>query len=196
MKYRKKPVVIEAFRFQIDKAMPDWFNEKRITNEIVTHDDGTVEIKTLEGMMKANKGDYIIQGVNGEIYPCKPDIFEKTYDEVVEITPKEALKNILDYVNLDEYDYETKGIRNAEMLLKQALNDLERLKKFKETFDNYELSKRQDFVAFENWLECEKELVVIKSDVKRFMELLDSQEEHDEFSLLYNKLLEVCAEEE
>ena len=84
MKYRKKPVVIEAFRFQIDKAMPDWFNEKRITNEIITHNDGTVEIKTLEGVMKANKGDYIIQGVNGEIYPCKPDIFEKTYEEVVE----------------------------------------------------------------------------------------------------------------
>ncbi len=94
MKYRKKPVVIEAFRFKIDKAMPDWFNEKRITNEIVTHDDGTVEIKTLEGMMKANKGDYIIQGVNGEIYPCKPDIFEKTYDEVVsEMTPREALED-------------------------------------------------------------------------------------------------------
>ena len=86
MKYRKKPVVIEAFRFQIDNAMPDWFNEKRITNEIVTHDDGTVEIETLEGVMKANRGDYIIQGVNGEIYPCKPDIFEKTYDEVVEWT--------------------------------------------------------------------------------------------------------------
>jgi len=103
MKYRKKPVVIEAFRFQIDKAMPDWFNEKRITNEIVTHDDGTVEIKTLEGMMKANKGDYIIQGVNGEIYPCKPDIFEKTYDEVVsEMTPlidiKISLHNIISQI--------------------------------------------------------------------------------------------------
>lgn len=83
MKYRKKPVVIEAFRFQIDKSMPDWFNEKRITNEIITYDDGTCDIKTLEGTMKANKGDYIIQGVNGEIYPCKPDIFEKTYEEVV-----------------------------------------------------------------------------------------------------------------
>ncbi len=84
MKYRKKPVVIEAFRFQIDEIMPDWFNEKRITNEIITYKDGTCEIKTLEGVMKADKGDFIILGVNGEVYPCKPDIFDKTYETVTE----------------------------------------------------------------------------------------------------------------
>ncbi|GIQ63703.1 hypothetical protein PACILC2_22710 [Paenibacillus cisolokensis] len=84
MKYRKKPVVIEAFRFKIDDVMPDWFNEKRITNEIITHDDGTCTIRTLEGVMKADYGDYIIRGVNGECYPCKPDIFDKTYDKVEE----------------------------------------------------------------------------------------------------------------
>ncbi len=106
------------------------------------------------------------------------------------MTPEEALKEIFNGM------YNKQGFIKEFKVIEQALNDLERLKKFKETFDNYELSKRQDFVAFENWLECEKELVVIKSDVKRFMELLDSQEEHDEFSLLYNKLLEVCAEEE
>lgn len=81
-KYRKKPVVIEAFRFQIDETMPDWFNEKRITNDIVTNEDGTCEIKTLEGTMKADYGDYIIKGVKNEIYPCKPDIFEQTYEPV------------------------------------------------------------------------------------------------------------------
>lgn len=42
------------------------------------------DIKTLEGTMRANNGDWIIQGVNGEIYPCKPDIFEKTYDIIGE----------------------------------------------------------------------------------------------------------------
>ena len=83
-KYRKKPVVIEAFRFKIDDAMPDWFNEKRITNEIITYDDGTCLIKTLEGDMQANYGDYVIRGVNGECYPCKPGIFDKTYDKVEE----------------------------------------------------------------------------------------------------------------
>lgn len=81
-KYKKKPVVIEAFRFQIDGVMPDWFNEKRITNEIVTHEDGTCDIKTLEGTMRADKGDYVILGVKGEVYPCKPDIFEATYEKV------------------------------------------------------------------------------------------------------------------
>lgn len=60
-KYRKKPVVVEAY--QTDK-------------EIVIH--------TLEGDMTASVGDYIITGVNGEKYPCKPDIFEKTYDEITE----------------------------------------------------------------------------------------------------------------
>jgi hypothetical protein len=60
-KYRKKPVVVEAY--QTDK-------------EIIIH--------TLEGDMTASVGDYIITGVNGEKYPCKPDIFEKTYDEITE----------------------------------------------------------------------------------------------------------------
>lgn len=61
MKYRKKPVVVEAY--QTDK-------------EVVIH--------TLEGDMTASVGDYIITGVNGEQYPCKPDIFEKTYEPVSE----------------------------------------------------------------------------------------------------------------
>lgn len=82
MKFRKKPVVIEAFRFQIDDIMPDWFMDRVTNNIIITHEDGTCDINTLEGMMKANKGDYIILGVNGEVYPCKPDIFEKTYEIV------------------------------------------------------------------------------------------------------------------
>ena len=59
MKYRKKPIVVEAY--QTDKPMV---------------------IPTLEGDMMANVGDYIITGVNGEQYPCKPDIFEKTYDPI------------------------------------------------------------------------------------------------------------------
>ena len=56
-KYRKKPVVIEAYQT-----------------------DTELDIQTLEGIMHANKGDYIITGVHGEIYPCKPDIFEETYE--------------------------------------------------------------------------------------------------------------------
>ena len=88
--YRKKPVVIEAFQYGIDNR-PDWFNEKVVTNEIMTFigyqekvEDYFCAIKTLEGVMKAEHGDYIIKGVLGEIYPCKPDIFEMTYELVNE----------------------------------------------------------------------------------------------------------------
>lgn len=90
MKYRKKPVVIEAFRFYIDE-MPDWFIDKVTSNDIDLHNcnyrryeinEAYCEINTLEGIMRASGGDYIIKGVNGEIYPCKPDIFEKTYELV------------------------------------------------------------------------------------------------------------------
>jgi len=87
--YRKKPVVIEAFKYGIDYR-PDWFNDKVTTNEIITFvgynlknpEEYYCEIKTLEGVMRGNCGDYIIKGVKGEIYPCKPDIFEATYEIV------------------------------------------------------------------------------------------------------------------
>lgn len=82
MKYRKKPVVIEAVRYMLDETLPDWFMDRVTSNTIITHADGTCDINTLEGVMKANKGDYIILGVNGEVYPCKLDIFEKTYEAV------------------------------------------------------------------------------------------------------------------
>jgi len=84
MKYRKKPVVIEAFR--LGDEWPDWWADKISTNEITTEYDGSSRgfnyalIKTLEGTMRAERGDWIIKGVKGEIYPCKPDIFEQTYE--------------------------------------------------------------------------------------------------------------------
>lgn len=78
MKYRKKPVVIEAVRYMIDNSLPDWFMDRVSNNTIVIHED---HIKTLEGTMKSEYGDYIILGVNDEVYPCKPDIFEKTYEK-------------------------------------------------------------------------------------------------------------------
>lgn len=83
MRFRKKPVVIEAFRYWIDDR-PDWFCDKVTTHEIVTYETHC-EINTLEGVMRGEVGDYIIQGVKGEIYPCKPDIFEATYEAVQEM---------------------------------------------------------------------------------------------------------------
>lgn len=82
MKYRKKPVVIEAFKWLTDEV-PTWWKEKK---DIEIELETTVAlIPTLEGTMRANPGDWIIQGIKGEIYPCKPDIFEATY-ELVEDT--------------------------------------------------------------------------------------------------------------
>lgn len=84
--FRKKPVVINAHRIGID-AWPDYAWEKVMSNQITLHDcgepDGYILIQTLEGEMKGNHGDYLIKGVQGEFYPCKPDIFESTYEAVV-----------------------------------------------------------------------------------------------------------------
>lgn len=78
-KYRKKPVVIEAVQW----VQGNEENVKSFMNmELVTEYNGDLlVIETLEGTMRADQGDYIIKGVNGEFYPCKPDIFEKTYEK-------------------------------------------------------------------------------------------------------------------
>jgi len=78
-KYRKKPVVIEAFKWGTD-VVPDWW--KRVNGLTLDVNTGSAFIPTLEGTMEAKLGDYIIQGVQGEVYPCKPDIFEATYEAV------------------------------------------------------------------------------------------------------------------
>jgi len=77
-KYRKRPVVVEAFKYQTDEV-PEWWRELNVKINV---DTGSAFIPTLEGTMEAKVGDYIIQGVAGELYPCKPDIFELTYEEV------------------------------------------------------------------------------------------------------------------
>lgn len=103
--YRKKLVVVSAIQFAgiVDTGfmglhgpafkgeMPIWLKVSQLP-EGTTHMEegewtwsqitGVILIQTHEGVMIANEGDYIIQGVNGEIYPCKPDIFELTYEEV------------------------------------------------------------------------------------------------------------------
>ena len=87
-KYRKKPVVIEAVQFDgtlqsVDGFMPYDAFEYRPSYHMPTGSaPSSLTIQTLEGAMTANHWDYIIKGVNGEFYPCKPDIFAKTYDLV------------------------------------------------------------------------------------------------------------------
>jgi hypothetical protein len=82
--YRKKPVVIEAVQLKdLDIISLMVIQEfVGLTNDKVLAVSDGVLIKTLEGNMKASIGDFIIKGVQGEFYPCKPDIFEKTYEEV------------------------------------------------------------------------------------------------------------------
>lgn len=83
MKYRKKPVLIEAVLWNgvVVSEVTDWIR-KALQNEAITRYGDKVVIKTLEGDMIASPGDYIIKGVKGELYPCKPDIFESTYEMV------------------------------------------------------------------------------------------------------------------
>jgi hypothetical protein len=78
-KYRKKPVVIEAIQHQFGRAerITTWMKEGGVTPK---WDGRDFLIPTLEGEMKASYGDWIIKGVKGEFYPCKPDIFEATYE--------------------------------------------------------------------------------------------------------------------
>jgi hypothetical protein len=83
MKYRKKPVVIEAMQLpsmdeDATKELIDFLNE--MDREWHSERDGSLIIETLEGDHTAMPGDYIIKGVKGEYYPCKPDIFEMTYE--------------------------------------------------------------------------------------------------------------------
>lgn len=92
MKFRKKPVVIEAMQFT-DESKDQCFAFVTCNkyasfdcNEDIKKDRPTLIIQTLEGSMKVEIGDWIIKGVKGEFYPCKPDIFEATYELVAEET--------------------------------------------------------------------------------------------------------------
>jgi hypothetical protein len=94
MKFRKKPIIIEAMQFVTNNELGDknmkeivaWINDcRRVDKPLGPHawHNGTdIMIPTLEGEMKANCKDWIIRGVAGEFYPCKPYIFEATYEAV------------------------------------------------------------------------------------------------------------------
>lgn len=83
LKFRKKPVVIEAKQFDGRNGMKlfAWMNGAELEEDFLGE---YIEIKTLEGTMRADKGDWIIKGIAGEFYPCKPAIFEATYEAVTE----------------------------------------------------------------------------------------------------------------
>ena len=95
--FRKKPVVIEAWQVtneSMNARMPDWLFAAYRANQAWNEPDlSGIYIVTLEGTMRAGLGDWIICGIKGELYPCKPDIFEATY-EPLPAASREALPNI------------------------------------------------------------------------------------------------------
>jgi len=85
-RYRKKPVVIEAVQLLPENSDMLYKHYKTTSKQWGYLDNGKLycDINTLEGTMRAEEGDWIIKGVKGEFYPCKPDIFEATYEEVTD----------------------------------------------------------------------------------------------------------------
>lgn len=82
MKYRKRPIVVDAIQYRREENIGKCIEFCGNDNIKYNARDNEYYISTLEGDMKLIKGDYIIQGVRGEYYPCKPDIFKATYEEV------------------------------------------------------------------------------------------------------------------
>lgn len=130
-KFRKKPVVIEAIQWTGENIVDvaefmhscSGFNINKFTK--------TVIIETLEGTMSASKDDYIIKGVQGEFYPCKPDIFEQTYETVfgdefiTEVNITELLK--VAEASEKQYDQVVKQNRDLQTQLnayKKELSDI------------------------------------------------------------------------
>lgn len=102
-RFTKKPVTIEAVQVaqRMDTLNPDWFADAVTANTVILHGTGKwgegpcyLEIKTLEGVMRAEVGDWIIQGVKGELYPCKPDIFAATYEPAALASSREAAQPV------------------------------------------------------------------------------------------------------
>jgi len=87
-KYKKQPVVVEAMQWLGEKSFDELYqfadadNNHGIVGMLNGRGD-VAQIRTLEGVMDAQVGDFIIKGIKGELYPCKPDIFNETYIEVI-----------------------------------------------------------------------------------------------------------------
>lgn len=118
MKYIKKPVEIEAVQFldttESIEELSDFIG-KEIRVDYQDRNNPCLKIETLEGTMKASVGDYIIKGVKGEFYPCKPDIFEATY--VPSETP------------LDRMKIESHGLNERLRKLKSFIDQMDLLNK-------------------------------------------------------------------
>lgn len=121
-KYRKKPVVIDAWQLtkeNIEAGIPDWIDTEQVS--IFGEANAFAEIHTLEGTMQASYGDYIIKGVQGEFYPCKPDIFEATYEVAEQSSNVEE-----DLVALSDFDLAAKRLTARAYFRKLEIEDYRR----------------------------------------------------------------------
>ena len=124
-KFVKKPVVIEAIQYNGEniEAIED-FVGKKLSTVMASDVDVKLIIPTLEGDMKASKGDYIIKGIKGEFYPCKPDIFKNTYNVVEDNNGilSEGEKRVRTNFNVSS----SKSVDTAKQLMAEAINLLSR----------------------------------------------------------------------
>jgi hypothetical protein len=119
-KFRKKPVVIEAEQWLGTDKQEKKLLSKGVIMTIPSL-DGSCLIPTLEGNMTCQLNDYIIKGVKGEYYPCKPDIFELTYDVVEEVT----LDHVVTAETLgDNPELAAEGVKVGENITVDAVEDV------------------------------------------------------------------------
>jgi hypothetical protein len=145
MKFKKKPVVVEAVKYLgkgyfENHETTDWM-WKALESGTARPTNGTdpFVLKTLEGEMVVSPGDWIIQGVNGEIYPCKPDIFEATYlpvnhpkpleDDVIYISirSEKICKDVV--LTVDQIEAERYPEKNLWLHVKEVYDSLETISK-------------------------------------------------------------------
>lgn len=143
--FRKKPVIIEAVQYTCTadnlREITDWARncnsqavriDTETRNRSAEHPEGfdypVLKIETLEGVMQANVGDWIIKGVNGEFYPCKPDIFAKTYDVAIEDTLQPHQRRVVEEkAELDERRQKLGAFKNSAMFPSLPWQEQERL---------------------------------------------------------------------
>lgn len=138
MKYRKK-FAVEAFRWGLEYTpatqWPEWFNEA-LVKTCFAYPTGALGIQTLEGLMTCGHGDWVIRGIKGELYPCKNDIFEMTYEayddqaqarwDALYTLHRQAFANVLR--ESDKRDFQHARAEEAEARLNTALGHLEAIK--------------------------------------------------------------------
>jgi len=175
MYYRKKPIVVEAFRFMIDEYMPEWFIEAMNKDKIITYEDGSCTIDTLkEGIMEADKGDYIIKGIKGEVYPCRPNIFHQTYQ------PYDVDNNLNNKVKIISERFKDKYLLKLAIIdhIKEVdtLYELNRIDK--NEIDNYNKELADLYILLTQYFDDKQELIDIRVD--RFIEKINGDDKNEQ----------------